>query len=154
MVVARDAAHARLHSLLKQGKPLPRYFLDHPVYYAGPAQTPEGRLIGSFGPTTAQRMDGYARDFMAAGASLVMLAKGNRSTGFTAACREFGGFYLGTVGGAAALIAQEHITREELLDFPDLGMEAVRRIHVKDLPAIVVTDDKGNNLYGTRGSES
>jgi fumarate hydratase, class I len=154
MVVARDAAHARLHALLKEGKPLPRYFMDHPVYYAGPAQTPEGRVIGSFGPTTAQRMDVYLRDFMAAGASLVTLAKGNRSPSVAAACREFGGFYLGTVGGAAALIAQEHITGEELLDFPDLGMEAVRRIQVRDMPAIIVTDDKGNNLYHTGGGES
>jgi fumarate hydratase, class I len=153
LVVARDAAHARLHAGLAAGRPLPRYFLDHPIYYAGPAQTPKGRVIGSFGPTTAQRMDAYLRDFMQAGGSLITLAKGNRSPEVATACRQFGGFYLGTVGGAAALIAQEHIIAEEVLDFPDLGMEAVRRIRVKDFPAIIVTDDKGASLYRAGGAE-
>ena len=148
LIVARDAAHARLARLLEQGSELPDWFRQHPVYYAGPAATPPGRVIGSFGPTTAQRMDPYVRSFMAAGASLVMLAKGNRSPGVVEACREFKGFSLGTIGGAAALIAQENIVRQELVAWPELGMEAVRRIEVKDLPAFIVIDDKGGNLYG------
>jgi len=147
LIVARDAAHARLAALLAQGLPLPDWFLRHPVYYAGPAATPPGRVIGSFGPTTAQRMDPYVRSFMAAGASLVMLAKGNRSPGVVDACRDYGGFSLGTIGGAAALIAQENIVAEELVAWPELGMEAVRRIEVKDLPAFICIDDKGGNLY-------
>jgi fumarate hydratase, class I len=149
LIVARDAAHARLARLLEQEKPLPDWFLRHPVYYAGPAATPPGRVIGSFGPTTAQRMDPYVRPFMSAGASLVMLAKGNRSTAVVEACRAFGGFSLGTIGGAAALIAQENIVAEELVAWPELGMEAVRRIEVRDLPAFIVIDDKGGNLYAT-----
>jgi fumarate hydratase class I len=147
MIVARDAAHARLASLLRQGKQLPDWFIGRPVYYAGPAATPPGRVIGSFGPTTAQRMDPYVRAFMAAGASLVMLAKGNRSREVAESCRDFGGFFLGTIGGAAALIAQEHISSERILAFPELGMEAVRLIEVTDLPAFIVIDDKGNCLY-------
>jgi fumarate hydratase, class I len=150
MIVARDAAHARLSRMLAQGEPLPEWFTRHPVYYAGPARTPPGRVIGSFGPTTAQRMDPYVRSFMAAGASLVMVAKGNRSADVISACREFGGFSLGTVGGAAALITQEHITAAELIAWPELGMEAVRRIEVRDLPAFVIIDDKGGNLYALR----
>jgi fumarate hydratase class I len=121
------------------------------VCYAGPAETPPGRVIGSFGPTTAQRMDPYVRAFMAAGASLVMLAKGGRSREVSAACREFGGFSLGTIGGAAALIAQEHVVRDEVIDFVDLGMEAVRRIEVRGLPAFVVVDDRGASLYDVPG---
>ncbi len=147
LVVARDAAHARLARMLAAGAPLPSYFTECPVYYAGPANTPKGRIIGSFGPTTAQRMDGYVRSFMSAGGSLVMLAKGNRSAEVTEACREFGGFSLGTIGGAAALIARDHITSERVVDFADLGFEAVRRIEVRDLPAFIVIDDKGSSLY-------
>ncbi|MEI8243240.1 MAG: FumA C-terminus/TtdB family hydratase beta subunit [bacterium] len=147
LIVARDLAHARLHAGLAGGKPLPEYLKQHPIYYAGPAKTPPGMASGSFGPTTAQRMDMFIRDFMQRGASLVTLAKGQRSAEFTACCREFGGFYLGTIGGAAALVASENIIRSEIVDFEDLGMEAVRRITVKDLPAFVICDDKGNNLY-------
>jgi fumarate hydratase class I len=147
LIVARDIAHARLRKVLEESGDLPAYFKDHPVYYAGPAKTPRGYASGSFGPTTAQRMDIYLRDFMKAGASLVTLAKGNRGPAVTSACRDFGGFYLGTIGGAAALVAREHILREEVVDFADLGMEAVRRIVVKDLPAFVICDDKGGNLY-------
>jgi fumarate hydratase class I len=148
MIVARDAAHARFHQLLKEGRPLPDYLLRHPIYYAGPAETPPGHVIGSFGPTTAQRMDGYLPDFMSRGASLITLAKGNRSAIVTESCRRYGGFYLGTIGGAAALLAKENIVENELLDYPELGMEAVRKIKVKNLPAFIVVDDKGKNLYG------
>jgi fumarate hydratase class I len=148
MIVARDAAHARFHQLLKEGRPLPDYLLRHPIYYAGPAETPPGHVIGSFGPTTAQRMDGYLPDFMSRGASLVTLAKGNRSAIVTESCRRHGGFYLGTIGGAAALLAKENIVENELLDYPELGMEAVRKIKVKNLPAFLIVDDKGDNLYG------
>ena len=147
MIVARDAAHARLYRLLKEGRPLPEYLLKHPIYYAGPAETPPGCVIGSFGPTTAQRMDGYLAEFMAQGASLITLAKGNRSAAVAEACRTHGGFYLGTIGGAAALLAKENIVASEVLDYADLGMEAVRRIQVQNLPAFIIVDDKGNNLY-------
>jgi fumarate hydratase class I len=147
MVVARDAAHARISRYLSETGSLPAWFREHPVYYAGPAQTPPGCIIGSFGPTTAQRMDPYVRSFMAAGASLVMLAKGNRTEQVVAACREFGGFSLGTIGGAGALIAKENVVSEEVLAWPELGMEAVRRIRVRDLPAFIVIDDKGGSLY-------
>ncbi|MDR1626677.1 MAG: FumA C-terminus/TtdB family hydratase beta subunit [Spirochaetia bacterium] len=151
LVVARDMAHARLFEMLKNGEPLPPYFRDHPVYYAGPAKTPEGYAIGSFGPTTAQRMDGYLPDFMAAGFSRVSLAKGNRGEGVTRACKKYGGFYLGTIGGAAALLAKEHILKSEVLDFPEFGMEAVRRIEVREFPAFVLSDDKGNDFYSKGG---
>jgi fumarate hydratase, class I len=147
MIVARDAAHARFFQLIKEGRPLPDYLLHHPIYYAGPAETPPGYVIGSFGPTTAQRMDGYLPEFMAHEASLITLAKGNRSPIVTEACRTHGGFYLGTIGGAAALLAIENIVESEVLDYADLGMEAVRRIKVKNLPAFIIVDDKGNNLY-------
>jgi fumarate hydratase class I len=150
LVVARDIAHARLFERLKSGQTLPSYFRDHPVYYAGPAKTPEGYAIGSFGPTTAQRMDSYLPDFMAAGFSRVSLAKGNRGEGVTRACKKYGGFYLGTIGGAAALLAKEHILKAEVLDFPELGMEAVRRIEVRGFPAFVLSDDKGNDFYSKR----
>jgi fumarate hydratase class I len=151
VVVARDMAHARLFEMLKSGAALPPYFRDHPVYYAGPAKTPEGCAIGSFGPTTAQRMDGYLPDFMAAGFSLISLAKGNRGAGVTAACKKYGGFYLGTIGGAAALLAKENILKSEVLDFPEFGMEAVRRIEVREFPAFVLSDDKGNDFYARPG---
>jgi fumarate hydratase, class I len=147
MIVARDAAHARFYELLKQGRPLPEYLLRHPIYYAGPSETPPGCVIGSFGPTTAQRMDGYLAEFMAHGTSLITLAKGNRSAAVTEACCAHGGFYLGTIGGAAALLAKENIVADEIIDYADLGMEAVRRVQVKNLPAFVIVDDKGNNLY-------
>lgn len=147
LVVARDIAHARIWKMFKETGRLPDYFKNHPVYYAGPAKTPRGMASGSFGPTTAQRMDGYLPALMAAGASKITLAKGNRSPKVVEACREHGGFFLGTIGGAAALIAKEHITRSEVIDFADLGMEAVRRIVVKDLPAFLIYDDKGGDLY-------
>jgi fumarate hydratase class I len=147
VLVARDMAHARFFEMLKNGMPLPAYFRNHPVYYAGPAKTPAGYAIGSFGPTTAQRMDGYLPDFMAAGASLVTLAKGNRLPLVTECCKKYGGFYLGTIGGAAALLAAEHITACETLDFPEFGMEAVRRIQVRNFPAFILSDDKGNDFY-------
>lgn len=147
MIVARDIAHARLRSMLEAGEELPAYFRDHPVYYAGPAKTPEGMPSGSFGPTTASRMDAYVRDFQAVGASLVMLAKGNRSAEVTEACREHGGFYLGSVGGPAARLAADCITEVEVLDMADLGMEAVWRIRVADFPAFVVVDDKGTDFF-------
>lgn len=147
MVVARDIAHARLKRMLDDGEPLPELFLKHPVYYAGPAKTPDGHVIGSFGPTTAQRMDSYVDAFMSRGASLVMLAKGNRSAGVTAACRTHGGFYLGTIGGAAALIAKEHIVSSRVAAFEDLGMEAMFEIVVRDMPAFLLVDDKGSSFY-------
>ena len=147
VVVARDIVHAKLAGLVERGEPLPRYFLDHPVYYAGPSKTPPGYVIGSFGPTTAQRMDSYLAGFMKLGASLVTLAKGNRSPQVTAACKDSGGFYLGTIGGAAALLAKENITASEVVGFPELGMEAVRLIEVKDFPVFILVDDKGNDFY-------
>jgi fumarate hydratase, class I len=147
LVVARDIAHAKIADRLSAGEPMPAYLRDHPVYYAGPAKTPEGYASGSFGPTTAGRMDSYVEAFQAAGGSLVMLAKGNRSPGVTAACKEHGGFYLGSVGGAAARLAQECITKVEVLEYPELGMEAVWRIEVRDFPAFIVVDDKGNDFF-------
>ena len=147
LIVARDIAHLRLKKMLDRGQPLPDYFRNHPVYYAGPARTPRGLPTGSFGPTTAQRMDSYLEEFMKAGASRIMLAKGNRSEKVVEACRRYGGFYLGTIGGAAALVAKEHIVSSELVDFEDLGMEAVRKIAVKDLPAFIIIDNHGNKLY-------
>jgi len=150
LVVARDIAHARFKERLDKTGRVPDYLMKHPVYYAGPAKTPRRYASGSFGPTTAQRMDGYLADLMKAGGSLVTLAKGNRAAGVTEACRTYGGFYLGTIGGAAALMAAEHITASEVIDYADLGMEAVRRITVKDLPAFLVCDDKGGNLYARR----
>lgn len=147
MVVARDIAHARLRSLLEQGKPLPQYVLDHPIYYAGPAKTPEGLPTGSFGPTTAGRMDTYVEQFQAQGASLVMLAKGNRSSQVARSCGKYGGFYLGTAGGPAALLAQENIKSVEVLDHSDLGMEAIYKIEVVDFPAFIVIDDKGTDFF-------
>lgn len=147
LIVARDMAHAQIRQMVLDGQPLPAYFKDHPIYYAGPAKTPEGYAIGSFGPTTAQRMDGYMDFFMSRGASLVTLAKGNRAPEVANACKKYGGFYLGTVGGAAALIAKEYITKSEVLDFPEFGMEAVHRITVKDMPAFIIYDKAGKRLY-------
>jgi fumarate hydratase class I len=148
MVVARDIAHAKINELLDAGEPMPSYLRDHAVYYAGPAKTPEGYASGSFGPTTAGRMDSYVDRFQAAGGSLVMLAKGNRSAGVTKACKEHGGFYLGSIGGAAAKLARDCITKVEVLEYPELGMEAVWRIEVRDFPAFIVVDDKGNDFFG------
>jgi fumarate hydratase, class I len=147
MVVARDIAHAKIAELLDSGQPMPGYMRDHAVYYAGPAKTPEGYASGSFGPTTAGRMDSYVDRFQASGGSLVMLAKGNRSAAVTAACKEHGGFYLGSIGGAAAKLAKESITKVEVLEYPELGMEAVWRIEVRDFPAFIVVDDKGNDFF-------
>jgi fumarate hydratase class I len=147
MVVARDIAHARLKERLDQGGGLPQYLKDHIVYYAGPAKTPEGYPSGSFGPTTAGRMDSYVELFQSRGASLVMLAKGNRSAAVTESCRRHGGFYLGSIGGPAAVLAKENIRRVEVLEYPELGMEAVWKIEVEDFPAFIIVDDKGNNFY-------
>ena len=147
ILVARDAAHARWKALLESGKPLPDYTLHYPILYAGPAETPKGAVIGSFGPTTANRMDPYADDLMSRGAALITIAKGNRSELWRTACKKYGAFYLGTIGGAAALIAEKHITARKVLDYPDLGMEAVQLISVKDLPVFLITDDKGNDFY-------
>lgn len=147
MIVARDIAHARIKEMLDRGEPMPQYLRDHCVYYAGPAKTPEGMPSGSFGPTTAGRMDSYVEQFQSAGGSFVMLAKGNRSAAVAKACKTHGGFYLGSIGGPAARLAQDCITQVEVLDFADLGMEAVWRIEVKDFPAFVIIDDKGNDFY-------
>jgi len=147
VVVARDIAHAKLKERLDRGVGLPDYIKDHPVYYAGPAKTPEGLATGSFGPTTAGRMDSYVAEFQRAGGSLVMLAKGNRSRAVRDACRAYGGFYLGSVGGAAARLAQDCIRKVEVLEYEELGMEAVWRIEVEDFPAFIVIDDKGNDFY-------
>ena len=147
LVVARDIAHAKIAERLTAGEPMPSYLRNHAVYYAGPAKTPDGYASGSFGPTTAGRMDGYVEQFQAAGGSLVMLAKGNRSAAVTASCQQHGGFYLGSVGGAAARLAQDCITKVEVLEYPELGMEAVWRIEVRDFPAFIVVDDKGNDFF-------
>jgi fumarate hydratase class I len=147
LVVARDIAHAKIAERLARGDPMPRYLMDHPVYYAGPAKTPEGYASGSFGPTTAGRMDSYVDEFQAAGGSLVMLAKGNRSAAVTAACQAHGGFYLGSIGGAAAKLAQDCITKVDVLEYPELGMEAVWKIEVRDFPAFIIVDDKGNDFF-------
>jgi len=153
LVVARDLAHAKIGELLDAGQPMPAYLRDMPVYYAGPAKTPDGMTSGSFGPTTGGRMDSYVERFQAAGGSLVMLAKGNRSKQVTASCQQHGGFYLGSIGGPAARIAQDCIRRVEVLEYPELGMEAVWRIEVEDFPAFVVVDDKGNDFF-TSGAEA
>ena len=147
MVVARDIAHAKIKERLDAGEPMPQYLRDHCVYYAGPAKTPEGYASGSFGPTTAGRMDSYVDQFQAAGGSMVMLAKGNRSKQVTAACKEHGGFYLGSIGGPAARLALDNIRKVEVLEYPELGMEAVWKIDVVDFPAFIVVDDKGNDFF-------
>ena len=147
LVVARDIVHAKVDELLDDGRPMPDYLRDHPVYYAGPAKTPEGHVSGSFGPTTAGRMDAYVERFQAAGGSLVMLAKGNRSRQVTDACRRYGGFYLGSIGGPAARLALDSIRKVEVLEYPEFGMEAVWRIEVVDFPAFIVIDDKGSDFF-------
>jgi fumarate hydratase class I len=151
LVVARDIAHAKIQELLDAGQPMPEYLKNHPVYYAGPAKTPEGMASGSFGPTTAGRMDSYVKSFQAAGGSMVMLAKGNRSKQVTEACNEFGGFYLGSIGGPAARLAQDCIKSQEVIEWPELGMEAVWKIDVEDFPAFIVVDDKGNDFFTDPG---
>jgi fumarate hydratase class I len=147
LVVARDIAHAKIKERLDAGEEMPSYLRDHPVYYAGPAKTPSGMPSGSFGPTTAGRMDSYVEQFQAAGGSLVMLAKGNRSKVVTEACQRHGGFYLGSIGGPAARLAQDCIRSVEVLEYAELGMEAVWRIEVEDFPAFIVVDDKGNDFF-------
>ena len=147
LIVARDIAHAKINKMIDDGTPLPEYFKDHPVYYAGPAKTPEGMPSGSFGPTTAGRMDSYVPRFQSLGGSLIMVAKGNRSRQVIEACKKFGGFYLGSIGGPAAVLAAENIKSVELVDFEDLGMEAVRKIYVENMAAFIITDDKGNDFF-------
>jgi len=147
LIVARDSAHAKLKERLDSGEGLPQYFKDHPVYYAGPAKTPAGYASGSFGPTTAGRMDSYVAQFQAAGGSMIMLAKGNRSQAVTDSCKLHGGFYLGSVGGPAARLALECITKVELLEYEELGMEAIWKIEIVDFPAFIVVDDKGNDFF-------
>ena len=147
IIVARDIAHAKLKERLERGEPLPAYFRDHAIYYAGPAKTPEGYASGSFGPTTAGRMDSYVDLFMQHGGSFVTLAKGNRSRQVTEACHKHGGFYLGSIGGPAAVLAVESIKKVEVVDYPELGMEAIWRIQVVDFPAFIVVDDKGNDFF-------
>ena len=147
LIVARDIAHAKMLETLDAEGRLPDYFKNHPVYYAGPAKTPDGMASGSFGPTTAGRMDSYVSTFQAAGGSMVMLAKGNRSRQVRESCKEHGGFYLGSIGGVAAKLALESIKKVEVLEYPELGMEAVWRIEVENFPAFIITDDKGNDFF-------
>jgi fumarate hydratase class I len=147
IVVARDIAHAKLKERVDAGLGLPEYFKQHPVYYAGPAKTPKGYASGSFGPTTAGRMDSYVDLFQSLGGSMVMIAKGNRSKPVTDACKKFGGFYLGSIGGPAAVLAKENIRKVEVLEYPELGMEAVWKIEVRDFPAFILVDDKGNDFF-------
>ncbi len=151
LVVARDIAHAKIKERLDAGEPMPDYLRDHPVYYAGPAKTPEGMASGSFGPTTAGRMDSYVEQFQAAGGSMVMLAKGNRSKQVTQACGSHGGFYLGSIGGPAARLALDCIKSQEVIEYPELGMEAVWKIEVENFPAFIVVDDKGNDFFTDPG---
>ena len=147
LIVARDIAHAQIKKMIDEGKPMPDYFKNHPVYYAGPAKTPIGMASGSFGPTTAGRMDPYTEEFQSLGGSLIMLAKGNRSQDVTDACKKHGGFYLGSIGGPAAILAKESIKEVEIVDFEELGMEAVRKIKVENFPAFIIVDDKGNDFF-------
>ena len=147
IIVGRDIAHAKLKERLDSGKGLPQYLKDHIIYYAGPAKTPKGYASGSFGPTTAGRMDPYVPIFQAQGASMVMLAKGNRSAVVTESCQKYGGFYLGSIGGPAARLGKDCITHVEVLEFPELGMEAIYKITVKDFPAFILVDDKGNDFF-------
>lgn len=147
LIVARDIAHAKIKELLEKGEAMPDYFKNHPIYYAGPAKTPKGMPSGSFGPTTAGRMDTYVDPFQAVGGSMIMLAKGNRSDQVTEACGKYGGFYLGSIGGPAAILAQDSIKKVDVIDFEELGMEAVRKIEVENFPAFIICDDKGNNLF-------
>lgn len=147
IIVARDMAHAKIRERLERGEPMPDYFKNHPIYYAGPAKTPDGYASGSFGPTTAGRMDSFVDQFQSFGGSMVMLAKGNRSKAVRDACAQYGGFYLGSIGGPAALLAQDCIKKIEVLEYPELGMEAIWRIEVTDFPAFIVIDDKGNDFF-------
>jgi len=147
MIVARDSAHAKLRERLEKGEPLPDYFKKHPIYYAGPAKTPEGYASGAFGPTTAGRMDSFVDQFQAAGGSMVMVAKGNRAVAVREACKKHGGFYLGSIGGAAANLAEHCIKKVEVVEYPELGMEAIWRIEVVDFPAFIIIDDKGNDFF-------
>ncbi len=147
LVVARDIAHAKIKELIDAGKPMPDYIKNHAVYYAGPAKTPEGYASGSFGPTTAGRMDSYVDQFQSLGGSMIMLAKGNRSKAVTDACQKNGGFYLGSIGGPAARLAQDCIKKVEVLDYEELGMEAIWKIEVENFPAFIVVDDKGNDFF-------
>lgn len=147
IIVGRDIAHAKIKERLDRGEPMPQYMKDHIVYYAGPAKTPKGMASGSFGPTTAGRMDPYLDPFMAQGGSMISLAKGNRSQQVTDACKKYGGFYLGSIGGPAAVLAKENIKKVECLEYPELGMEAIWKIEVVDFPAFLLVDDKGNNFF-------
>jgi fumarate hydratase class I len=147
MIVARDSAHAKLRERLEKGEPLPDYFKNHPIYYAGPAKTPEGYASGAFGPTTAGRMDSFVDQFQAAGGSMVMVAKGNRAVAVREACKKHGGFYLGSIGGAAANLAEHCIRKVEVVEYPELGMEAIWRIEVEDFPAFIIIDHKGNDFF-------
>jgi fumarate hydratase class I len=147
MIVARDSAHAKLRERLEKGESLPDYFKNHPVYYAGPAKTPDGYASGAFGPTTAGRMDSFVDQFQAAGGSMVMVAKGNRAVAVREACKKYGGFYLGSIGGAAANLAEHCIKKVEVVEYPELGMEAIWRIEVEDFPAFIIVDDKGNDFF-------
>lgn len=147
IIVGRDIAHAKLKERLDKGESLPEYIKSHPIYYAGPAKTPEGMPSGSFGPTTAGRMDSYVDLFQSHGGSLIMIAKGNRSQAVTEACKKYGGFYLGSIGGPAAILAQDNIKKVELIEYPELGMEAIYRIEVENFPAFILVDDKGNDFY-------
>jgi fumarate hydratase class I len=149
LVVARDIAHAKLKERVDAGLGLPDYFKQHPVYYAGPAKTPVGYASGSFGPTTAGRMDSYVEMFQALGGSMVMLAKGNRSAQVTDSCKKHGGFYLGSIGGPAAILAKENIKKVEVLEYPELGIEAVWKIEVENFPAFILVDDKGNDFFAS-----
>jgi fumarate hydratase class I len=151
VIVARDIAHAKIKERLDAGEEMPQYLKDHPVYYAGPAKTPEGMPSGSFGPTTAGRMDSYVDQFQAAGGSMVMLAKGNRSQAVTDACNAHGGFYLGSIGGPAARLAQDCIRHVEVVEYEELGLEAIWRIEVEDFPAFIVVDDKGHDFFAEVG---
>ena len=151
LVVARDIAHAKFKELIDAGKGVPEYLKAHPVYYAGPAKTPAGKPSGSFGPTTAGRMDSYVELLQSHGASMVMIAKGNRSQQVTDACKKHGGFYLGSIGGPAALLAKENIKKVEVLEYPELGMEAIWKIEVEDFPAFILVDDKGNDFFKKLG---
>jgi len=147
LIVARDMAHARLKEMLDEGQPMPEYFKKYPVYYAGPAKTPKGMASGSFGPTTAGRMDPYVDSFMSVGGSMIMVAKGNRSQQVTDACKKHGGFYLGSIGGPAAILAKQSIKSVEIVDFEEFGMEAIRKIRVENFPAFIIVDDKGNDFF-------
>jgi len=147
LIVARDVAHARINKILEEGKPMPEYFKNHPIYYAGPAKTPKGMACGSMGPTTANRMDPYVDLFQSHSGSLIMLAKGNRTQVVTDACKKYGGFFLGSIGGPAAVLAQNNIKSIECLEYPELGMEAIWKIEVKDFPAFILVDDKGNDFF-------